>query len=174
MKVQETEEKNPGLVSRRGLLRSATAAAIILGAGSLGHAANPVVPALVNYGKSDDGKTELVPETIFPLFAAWLLFTTNGPFDVDETILGCAAHIHPETAKILLDSYNTNAAAFKPVRKLFEDLAKQFSGGKVPYSGGQCPKIADTVAPVATLFGTPTPAVCGQLMKTKRTPSKPK
>jgi hypothetical protein len=174
MKSKADVAKDVNQISRRGLFRSATAAAVVLSAGSFERVTSQIPSRLTNYGPSTAGKTELVPETIFPLFAAWLLFTTNGPFNIDADLLSCAAGLHPDSAKRVLEVFDTNASAFKPVRTLFEGLAKEFSAGKVPYSGGQCPAVADTVAPVASLLGTPTPKACPPSKQSAKPSAKPK
>lgn len=159
-------------VSRRRLLQTGTAAAFLLGTAPLGQNTARSTPPPVNYG-SGNGKTPLVPETIFPLFAAWLLMTTNGPFTVDAALLSCAANLHADTAARLKKLYDENATTFDPITELFEGIATEFSANTPPYSGGQCPKDADTVTPVAALYGTPTTVVC-KSAKNNRTKSKRK
>ncbi len=107
-------------------------------------------------------KTPLKPETVFPLFAAWLLVTTNPPFFVDKDLVACAARLHPNTAKDFMEICERNANKLSPARKVFKELASTFSGSDVHalYHGGQCPHDADTVTPVAGLLGTPTTPAC--------------
>jgi len=166
MKPKTPVRELAGQLSRRGLLRTGAAAALLLSADSLEAAMGQPGGALTDYGT-----TPLKPENIFPLFSAWLLFTTNGPFTVDADLLSCAARLHPDSAKKISKIFDDNATAFKPVRDLFEQIAKDLSAGQLPYSGGQCPKVADTVTPVAGLVGTPTTVACHQAANS---PKKPK
>ena len=152
--------KDAACVSRRGLIQSGGAAALFLAVGRIAQGAaepEPQPTPLTNYGP---GHPALAPENIFPLFAAWLLFTTDGNYTVDKDLLTCAARIHPDTAEKLAKLFKDKAARFKPVRDLFHDLAKSYSNGEQPYSGGQCPKDPDTVTPIAALLGTKTTVAC--------------
>jgi hypothetical protein len=152
--------KNTECVSRRGLIQSGAAAALFLAVRRTAQGATEPEPQpapLTNYGP---GHPALAPENIFPLFAAWLLFTTDGNYTVDKDLLTCAARIHPDTAEKLAKYFHDKSAQFKPVRALFHDLAKSYSNGEQPYSGGQCPKDPDTVTPIAALLGTKTTVVC--------------
>jgi hypothetical protein len=173
MKTHDEKVNVSDQISRRKILQSGGAAALLLGTNPLGLEGAQSTPPPVNYG-SGDGKTPLVPETIFPLLAAWLLMTTNGPFNVDAALLSCVANLHPTTANRLKTLYDENAKAFDPVNTLFETIAKEFSGGIEPYSGGQCPKYPDTVTPVAALYGTKTTIVCTASARPDRKKSKRK
>jgi hypothetical protein len=155
MKMNEKKHELSGQVTRRALIRNAAATAVMFSTGALGQGAPQA--AGVEYG---EGKTELKPETIFPLFAAWLLLTTDPPFAIDEELLSCAARLHPNTAKTIKGICDRNANVLKPARKVFKELASTLSGASGFYSGGQCPKVADTVTPVAGLLGTPTTVAC--------------
>jgi hypothetical protein len=170
MKEKKHAAQESNRLTRRSLLRSASAAALVLSTGPLERVTGQSPSTLTNYGPSSAGKTELVPETIFPLFAAWLLLTTNGPFHLDENLLSCTTRIHPESAAEIIHLFDSNAAAFKPVRVLFEQLAKKYAASKAPYSGGQCPTVADTVTPVAGLLGTSTTVVCQPATKSSKKP----
>jgi hypothetical protein len=175
MNIGEKDNGPLNQFPRRSLIQSAAAAAFILAGGPSARETGQAAIPLVNYG-SDAGKTKLKPETIFPLFAAWLLVTTNGPFNVDADLMSCAARLHPDSAEKILTIFNdtNNAAAFKAVRLLFEQIAKDFAVGEAPYSGGQCPRVADTVTPVAGLLGTPTTVICKQSTKSGKASSSPK
>jgi hypothetical protein len=142
--------KRTNAVSRRALLKTATAAAVGVALGSAENAAATTSP--VYYGKQA-GQTPLDASNVFPLFAAWLLLTTNGPAEtVDRATLSQVANVDPRSADVILSKYTDtqNQAAFAKVRAAFGDLAVSFASS-LPYSGGQCPEKALTVAPVASL-----------------------
>lgn len=146
---QVVGKRNNG-VSRRAMLRTATAAAVAAALGSTESAAATAGP--IYYGKQA-GQTPLDASNIFPLLAAWLLLTTNGPAEtVDMTKLSQVANVDPRSAAVILAKYtdSQNQTAFATVRAAFGDLAASFANS-LPYSGGQCPEKALTIAPVASL-----------------------
>jgi hypothetical protein len=142
--------KRTNAVSRRTMLKTATAAAVAATLGSAENAAAAAGP--IYYGKQA-GQTPLNATNIFPLLAGWLLLTTNGPAEtVDKTTLSRVANIDPRSADVILSKY-TDAqyqASFAKVRTAFGELAVLFATA-LPYSGGQCPEKALTIAPVASL-----------------------
>ena len=163
MKTNEKVNQHTGQVTRRALLRSLAATTALVGAGGLAEAGGLAqVDARSPATEYGDGQTPLKPETVFPLFAAWLLISTNPPFLVDEDLVACAARLGPTTAKQFMDICRANANKLSPARKVFKELAIKFSGSDVHalYHGGQCPHDAETVTPVAALLGTPTTPAC--------------
>jgi hypothetical protein len=135
-------------LSRRTMLKTATGAALGVALGSLASATPPSQP--IYYGKNT-GQTPLDATNVFPLFAAWLLLTTNGPAEtLDKATISKVANLDSRSTDQIWNQYSQNQQAFSDVRKAFGELAKTFAS-KLPYSGGQCPDDALTVAPVATL-----------------------
>lgn len=135
-------------LSRRTMLKTATGAALGVALGSLASAAPPAQP--IYYGKSA-GQTPLDATNVFPLFAAWLLLTTNGPAEtLDKATISRVANLDSHNTDQIWDQYSQHQQAFSDVRKAFGELAKTFAS-QLPYSGGQCPENALTVAPVAAL-----------------------
>jgi hypothetical protein len=156
MNKQKSIEKQARNVSRRTLIT--TGALVAFGATlSPSLVAKPAAPP-VDYGESA-GQTKLQPETIFPLLAAWLLLTTHAPGSVNPDAIACVANLHPNSVKTIMKYYD--ATAFKFVRVAFGKAAKDLAEYKPPYGGGQCPETIDTIAPVASLLGTPTTVRCG-------------
>jgi hypothetical protein len=159
MKGSKLSVKQKDLLSRRAMLKTSTAAAFGATLAPSAIALPPHKP--VDYG-TGSGQTLLKPETVFPLLAAWLLLTTNGPSQsVNLDIISCVANLHPNSAMKIKQVYDNDPNKFKPVRDAFGALAKAFAMNAPPYSGGQCPDHVDTIAPVAALLGTPTKIVCG-------------
>jgi hypothetical protein len=135
--------------TRRVMLKAATAA-------TLGAVLEPLAEgqpsAPLDYGKGA-GQAHLDSTNVFPLLAAWLLLTTNGPADtVDEATIASVANISGASAKTIFNQYNNNQQAFSTVRQAFGEVAKSFATS-APYSGGQCPEKAATVKPIAALRG---------------------
>jgi hypothetical protein len=137
-------------VSRRAMLKTATAAAVGM---ALGPQVNAATVSPIYYGKLK-GQTPLDASNVYPLLAAWILLTTNGPAEtVDKTTISQVANIDPRSVDVIYGKYTLDAktqAAFNTVRTAFGDLAAFFANS-LPYSNGQCPDAAATVAPVASL-----------------------
>jgi hypothetical protein len=134
--------------SRRTVLKTATAAAIGLILDPLAKATPTTTP--IDYGQGS-GQTHLDSTNLFPLLAAWLLLTTNGPAEtVDPARIASVANISAASAQGIWNQYHNNQASFSKVRGAFGTLAKAFATA-APYSGGQCPEAAATIAPVAAL-----------------------
>ncbi len=135
-------------LSRRTMLKTATGAALGVALGPLASATPVAQP--IYYGKMA-GQTPLDATNVFPLFAAWLLLTTNGPAQtVDKATISKVANLDSRSTDDIWQKYSDNQQSFSDVRKAFGELAIKFAS-KQPYSGGQCPDDAATVAPVATL-----------------------
>jgi len=135
-------------LSRRTILKTATGAALAVALGSLTSGAPPSQP--IYYGKNA-GQTAMDATNVFPLFAAWLLLTTNGPAEtLDKATISKVANLDSRNTDQIWDQYSQHQQAFSEVRRAFGELAKTFAS-QLPYSGGQCPEKALTVAPVAAL-----------------------
>jgi hypothetical protein len=117
----------------------------------------------VKYGTNPQhGETVLKAETIFPLLAAWLMLTTHGPdaSSVDPAAIACVANLDPDSVTKIMNHYD--AAQFKIVRLAFQAAVDELSENTPPYGGHQCPDTIDTLVPVASLLGTPTPDLCSR------------
>ncbi|MBB5337837.1 hypothetical protein [Tunturiibacter gelidoferens] len=130
-------------------------------AAAVGIVCEPLAPAQpasqkIYYGKDpahNPGQTPLDATNVYPLLAAWLLLTTNGPADtVKAATITSVANLDPRSTAAILAVYEDKkyAQSFSKVRFAFSTLAKQFANSR-PYSGGQCPDSANTIAPVAKL-----------------------
>lgn len=149
------KEKSTGS-SRRSLLKTATLAAVTMMLDPLLEA-QPGRPP-VDYGKGA-GQTHLDSTNLFPLLAAWVLLTTNGPAETtDVATIASASNISSASAQIIFKKFTDHRQEFSTVRTAFGELATAFATAP-PYSGGQCPERAATITPIASLLGpTPSPA----------------
>ena len=142
------------LGSRRTILKTAATAAIGLMLNSEAQAGRAVPK--IYYGNDpahNPGQTPLDASNVFPLLAAWLLLTTNGPASsVSADTITSVANLDPRSTAAILKVYTDRkyAASFSKVRIAFSSLAKQFANSE-PYNGGQCPDDVQTIAPIATL-----------------------
>jgi hypothetical protein len=104
----------------------------------------------IYYGKNP-GQTPLDASTVYPLLAAWLLLTTNGPAStVQKATISRVANIDPRSVDVILQQYNKYPQSFSDVRTALGVIAAAFASGP-PYSGGQCPEVPETIGPVAGL-----------------------
>ena len=149
------KEKSTG-TSRRSLLKTATLAVVTMMLDPLSEA-QPSRPP-VDYGKGT-GQTHLDSTNLFPLLAAWVLLTTNGPTEtIDPVTIASVANISTASAQLVFSKFQSHQQEFSTVRTAFGELAKAFATTQ-PYSGGQCPDKAVTIAPIASLpCSTPGPA----------------
>jgi hypothetical protein len=154
-----TQRQSTGIstigVSRRTLLAIGTATLVGSVVGEIGHPQPSGRP--LDYG-TGAGKDHLDSSNVFPLLAAWILLTTNGPAEtVDQATIASVANISGNSAQVIWNQYSQNQQAFSTVRQAFGTIAKSFANA-APYSGGQCPEKAATVKPIAALRGSITPS----------------
>lgn len=145
--------RNQKSISRRSLLKSTSAAAIAAALPS-SLLAGPSAPPVYYGSDASKGQVPLDNTNIFPLLTAWILVTTSGGAKlIDPTVIANTANIHPDNVTSLLKLYKsgTYGNGFSTVQRAFTSLVKGFSTLTSPYTGGQCPDKAVTVAPIASL-----------------------
>jgi hypothetical protein len=152
-KNETSVEQNFGL-SRRAIIKAASAAAVGLAVGVRADATCQV-PTAIDYG-STGSAVPLSDANIYPLLAAWLILTTNGnrALAPSASNLSAVTGLGSTTAQTLINSYYSNcayASGFALVRQAFQEAAKAFASGTIPYNNGQCPDKADTVTCIAAL-----------------------
>lgn len=165
-----TGNQNLGM-SRRTILKAASAAAAIEALGMPGTVAAAPPPPTTDYGPHNN----LGPGNVYPLLAAWLILTTHGdpsqfPFpDSLGTVAGLGNTNHT-IDYLLANSYNDThnpctcphcncdtslQAAFVKVQKAFESIARHFgsldASHPSPYGGGICPDKASVIQTIANL-----------------------
>lgn len=160
-RTKSTNQEASG-VSRRAMLRTATAAAAAVALTLKPSTAEATCQASspIEYGTASGHA--LTDQNISRLLAAWLVLTTNAPDAPTPKTIQAVANLGPNTAKAIFDVYsNANCqSAFKTVRQAFGCLAYSFAANVSPYSGGQCPEKIDTINPVTTLDGATPKSKC--------------
>jgi hypothetical protein len=152
-------------MSRRAMIKTAsiTATSIALGVNPAVSASVPKCQVPSNGFDYDPTSTvnALQDSNIAPLFAAWLIFTTNSPDDPSEEFIQAIAGLGSKTAKNLMDVYKGCQGSFSEVRKAFGVVAYSLARVESPYSGGQCPESIDTISPVSNVDTSKPATKCG-------------
>jgi hypothetical protein len=155
-------------IARRSLLQAAAAVGIAAVTSPLAFA--QPTPAFC-YGEPNKPNTVTLDDTtIYPLFAVWLILTTNedlvpikgsASYDAQIAALATAVNLQVGCVKKIFAYYEDTRhpeykLAFQKVREIFRTLiATDLAPATAPYSGGHCPK---TTAPV-TAIGRLTPTL---------------
>ncbi|MFZ0318306.1 MAG: hypothetical protein WAL56_04195 [Candidatus Sulfotelmatobacter sp.] len=144
-------------VTRRAMLQTTTAAATAV-AFTLKPTTADAACNLPAHPVEYNAANPLTDQNIAPLFAAWLILTTNAPDPPSSLLIQEVANLGPVTADFIFGIYNNQDCkqAFLTVRNYFGCLAHHFAPTHTgstppPYSGGQCPEIIDTISPVSTV-----------------------
>src|ERR1700733_13963113 len=90
----------------------------------------------IKYGTdATQNEVSLIPSNAYPLFAAWLLLTTNPPAGtIDADTISAAARMDPASVEILLQAFRANQVAFSTVGSAFGTIAASFASVGSQYS----------------------------------------
>ncbi len=152
-------------MSRRTMIKTASVAATSIAMGVKPAVSASVPKCQVPSNGFDYDPTSnvnaLQDSNIAPLFAAWLIFTTNSPDDPSAEFIQAVAGLGPKTAKALMDVYIGCQGSFSEVRKAFGVVAYSLAQVGSPYSGGQCPESIDTISPISNVDTSKPATKCG-------------